>query len=329
MQYQKKFLALKSTQSLPSEKPFNFLVRIEIENCQAVFCLSASNFYRQKQCSYHALVIDGDKKQFEFDLKETPNYFCTQFNSLPNLEKGFAVGVYSVQNFIPLTLAFGSQGKRAISITDFNKLIAQKQLSEYSLESDHLSQSENAYTRYNDEAVATQNYYELDQEISQKLLSIKEKLDDDIALEDELFKGKSRTQEKEVCPNDFACQNETSIDFSKENLERSPYYLEFETQLDQLFCCYPEEPTLTRLFKDSKWAKINYTKAKYYVVGLVDFEDGQKYICYGVPGKYAPCPPEPLKGFASFVPKSVFDLQGEGFWIMFQDAISGNCVHLD
>lgn len=335
MQYEKKFLTLKSIKNPTYFKPFTLLVRIEIENEKANFALSASGFFALSNCKYYALVIDGDKNQFEFDLTQNPLFFNAPFLTIPNLKKGFSIGFYSVQNFIPLTLAFGSQGKLGVDIHTFNKIVADKLLDKFSYENrfENTEKCEslenNAYTQYDDEAVATQNYYELDQEINKKLMSIKDRLNEDIPIEDAVFENSNRTQTQEDCKVDTVSQDETNASFCKENLDSQPYYLQVKSQLDQIFACYPEEQTLTSLYKDSKWAKINYSKEKYYVVGLVDFENERKFICYGIPGRYSIHPPEQLKGYASFVPKSLFDTHGDGFWIMFQDAVSGNCVHLD
>jgi hypothetical protein len=62
------------------------------------------------------------------------------------------------------------------------------------------------------------------------------------------------------------------------------------------------------------------------VVGLVLESGKEKYICYGVPCTYSKNPPKELKGFCSFIPLSIFDLTGKGYWMMFQDAITGEHV---
>ena len=80
------------------------------------------------------------------------------------------------------------------------------------------------------------------------------------------------------------------------------------------------------MFPDSVFVKVPYSKEKFYVVGLVKELGVEKYICYGVPSTYSAEPPKALKGYASFIPLSLFNLHGDGFWIMFQDAISGKCI---
>ena len=62
------------------------------------------------------------------------------------------------------------------------------------------------------------------------------------------------------------------------------------------------------------------------IVGLVKEGGKEKYICYGVPAVYSKEPPKELKGFCSFIPLSVFDMKGDGYWMMFQDAVTGECI---
>lgn len=64
------------------------------------------------------------------------------------------------------------------------------------------------------------------------------------------------------------------------------------------------------------------------MVGLVKEDGKEKYICYGVPDKYSTNPPETLKDCASFIPLSVFNLKGDGYWMMLQDAVTENCIKL-
>ena len=61
-------------------------------------------------------------------------------------------------------------------------------------------------------------------------------------------------------------------------------------------------------------------------MGVIKEDNLPKYICYGVPGAYSETPPKELDGYCTFIPLSVFDIMGDGFWMMFQDAITGECI---
>ena len=185
------------------------------------------------------------------------------------------------------------------------------------------AESQNAY---DDEAVATENYYELDDEITQKLNAVKEMTYEKVRIED----GNpyiASTQEKTQVGNyfDFA-QNETDFIESGKSENEQPFFLTVRDELDELFKKFPKEDSLEKTFLNSRWAKVYYSKDKYYVVGLVKEYDKEKYICYGVPAVYSKNPPKELDGYCTFIPLSVFNLNGDGFWMMFQDAVTGKCI---
>ena len=81
-----------------------------------------------------------------------------------------------------------------------------------------------------------------------------------------------------------------------------------------------------KLFPDSVFVRINYSSEKYYVVGVIKEKNTEKYVCYGVPAAYSETPPKELDGYCSFIPVSIFDMKGDGFWMMFQDATTGECI---
>ena len=186
-----------------------------------------------------------------------------------------------------------------------------------------LSQRENFIKNvYNDEAVATENYFEFAK------FSDKNGEDDDRELQPENELADCRCQES--APKERACayraQNETDNNQRKGSENQKCYYQTVKSSLDEIFIKYQEEPTLQKHFPDSRWVRINFDAQKYYVVGLICEEGVEKYICYGVPSKYSEYPPTALKGYATFIPVSLFDMTGDGFWIMFQDAVTGKCI---
>ena len=120
--------------------------------------------------------------------------------------------------------------------------------------------------------------------------------------------------------------------FDKESFNarpKEPYYLKVKKDLDDLFTKYPKEEKLEKAVQGSSWVKIFYNEEKYYTVGLVREGGKPKYICYGIPAKYSVAPPKELDGFCSFLPLSLFDLKGDGYWMIYQDAETGDCVKLN
>ena len=183
--------------------------------------------------------------------------------------------------------------------------------------------------QYDDEVVATENYFEKDNDLQQKLEMIKRLDKDYVRIENAVPSFGSEKEENKSGAHSYGFSDETDFGGGENYNEHSPYY---DTVKDELFGVMEKFPTEERLSASipySKWVKINYSESKYYVVGLVKEHEKEKYICYGVPAKYSPEPPKELKGFCSFVPLSVFDMKGDGYWMMFQDAITGECIKMN
>lgn len=178
---------------------------------------------------------------------------------------------------------------------------------------------------YDDEAVATENYYSFEKELNTKLDAIKEWDNGRIRLENELSDCDCKEKTQESQADGCSIKDETGSIGGKGGKQR-PYFSTIKKDLDKIFSSYPEENALQSVITDSKFVKINYSENKHYVVGTVKQNGREKYICYGVPAAYSETPPIQLAGYCSFIPLSVFNLKGQGYWMMFQDAVTGKCV---
>ena len=155
---------------------------------------------------------------------------------------------------------------------------------------------------YNDEAVATENYFEIEEQLSSTLDQLKEA---DFKIEESFLEEIERD-------NKYSNSNR--------------YYDTVCSELEQIFNKFPEEQQLKKTFSKSRWAKVYYSDTKYYVVGVIKESGKEKYICYGVPATYSKTPPKELDGYCTFIPLSIFSLLGDGYWMMFQDAVTGECI---
>ena len=98
-------------------------------------------------------------------------------------------------------------------------------------------------------------------------------------------------------------------------------------QLDELFDKYPREKNLENLIDNSSWVKINHEEEnKYYVVGIIYENDDIKYICYGVPGSYYNEPQSDLRAYSQWLPVDSMNPYDNGYWVMYQDADSGENI---
>ena len=107
------------------------------------------------------------------------------------------------------------------------------------------------------------------------------------------------------------------------------YYDRVRGELEALFARHPAEQELADCIPYSRWAKVSFARNKYYAVGVIRDEQKPRYICYGVPAEARTAPPAALQGFCSFMPLSVFEPEGRGYWMMFQDADTGQCVRIE
>ncbi|MCH5148671.1 MAG: hypothetical protein J1G05_04845 [Clostridiales bacterium] len=179
------------------------------------------------------------------------------------------------------------------------------------------SQVEQAEQKYEDEAIAEDNYYEY-------------------AQTDESGNAvRTHTQKEEgartaVSNEETAgvVQKKSSLN-KKETLSRGgSFYDKMKGEIEGLLSAYPEESALCALIEESKWVKINYGDDKYYVFGVIYSGGNPQYLCYGVPTNGQKNPPESMEGLASFVPANV-DGSGGGYWVMYQDAYTGASIKVD
>ena len=168
---------------------------------------------------------------------------------------------------------------------------------------------------YDDEVVATQNYYAFDEEES----------------DEESGEGSAAGEGGKGAGEDEDAQSLFRLAGGEgERADAGAcYYDQVKGDLDALFGKYPPEEELAGCIPYSRWAKVVFARNKYYTVGVICDEKRPKYICYGVPAERRGEPPAALKGFCSFLPLSVFDLSGKGYWMMFQDAETGQCVRIE
>ena len=333
MSYAKKVIVLKQVTEGYSSigKAVSGILRTETESGVTELHLSLINLSTADTGTYQLFIVDGNKNIYSFDLGKRPNSFNFVLDCSPDFKTGLASGICLINSSIPVTVMFGRTDGFDFSCTDFKKVVAERCAigRKERLKKEELDRSEKAQTplfSYNDEAVATENYFELEEDIKNKLDTIKGIDNERLRTEDGLPCDRSQEKANQGKPSLDGFPNEEHFDGCKEYSEKQPYYLSVQQELEEIFLKFPEEECLPRYFFGSRWAKIHYSESKYYVVGVIKENDKEKYICYGVPSSYSPEPPKELKGYCTFIPISIFDMKGDGYWMMFQDAVSGNCV---
>lgn len=165
-----------------------------------------------------------------------------------------------------------------------------------------------ADVRYEDEALAEDNYYEFDEthEGGRAVCEDAQKEEDGGGLcEDE--KAPRPVEEDEGIAA----------------LPRPDFYGRMQSEIEGLLSAYPPQEELCAAVEGSRWVKISYGDGKWYVFGVIYSSGKPAYICYGVPGNGA-LPPESMRGVSAYLPVKCGEAQG--FWVIYQDAATGFTV---
>jgi len=111
--------------------------------------------------------------------------------------------------------------------------------------------------------------------------------------------------------------------------EEGNFYEMIREQIDALFDTYPEETRLSDVVPNSRWVQVDYeNNGKVYVLGLIYDMEVVKYVAYGVPAYGDDEVPDVLNGYSQWIPLDATKPDGEGYFVMFQDANTGENVVL-
>ena len=288
MNYFKKTIALKKTSSEVSS-PYA-IARLEKENDKTTLSLSLMNFSANGQRVFVCVSTPVSHFVEEVFLPLSNNILLSDIDiSLP-----VAVCIASYNGEKTFPLLFGTE-ETFTSSENCALLINKKVL---------------PAPTYDDEIIATENYYLYEKEDYDKQ-----------TIGNENTACASQPEEEKITCSDKPLQDEINY----RSFGKKGYYESVKEDLELLLEKSEKEVGLEKTIPNSRFCKINYSADKYYVVGVV-FENGQaKYVCYGVPAKYSPTPPSALNGCSCFMPISIFDLCGDGYFMMFQDAVTGEC----
>lgn len=361
MSFIKKVLVLKQIENGFSSigKTLGGICRIEIENGVAELHLTIVNSL-PTDGEYRLIIIDENTNIYSFSIGKVAGTFYQTFTCPPVIKKGFAAGLIIIKNDLPLTIAFALDDAFNFSLSQFKKAVAELCIEERKIRLKH--QDEKDYDKkseaepiteptptkpvrppaeqpnpttlppkefpspkslYNDEAVATENYFDFETDLFEKLQAVKELDYGSLRLEDDSPFNQSKNKESQSKKNYYCPSYETDGDC---RAQHQPYYQSIRKELNSVFNNFPPETDLEKIFIDGKFVRVNYSNDKFYVVGLIKEDGAEKYICYGVPGEYSPTPPDALKDCSTFIPTSIFDITGNGFWMIFQDAVTGECI---
>jgi hypothetical protein len=180
---------------------------------------------------------------------------------------------------------------------------------------------------YDDEQIATENYYDTALKVAdgcKKTDSFMENINGKQLIdgEDACLKTSDREIQKEEVGGFDLFQDEKDVCFSQER----PYYQEIKPDLDNIFSSSSQNYTLSNSLINSTFYDYVDEFGNSVAIGIIKEQDDVKYICYGIKGDFSNNEQDLFNGYATFIPISIYELKGDGYWVIFQDAITGKCV---
>ena len=319
-------------------KALSGLVKVEQYGKNLAIEVSIINFAPLVSGEYYCLLSDGKKRTEMLPLRGK-----SLFNILSDMDvsEGFCAVVAYVKNEI-VPVAYGINGNgnydwRAILSSALSPLFAQKkkptadtaladakereeaQVAEETKQTEAFAEDpikDNA-SRYNDETVATEDYYKAEERYGQELLQ--EDRGDAHAQSEAQEQGeKTRADVSENVDADCVLHP------FKTDSDR--YYLSVKNEIDELMKNYPRDNRLSGAFSCSEWVRIKGDENNpQYLVGVVYEEGKARYVCYALAAEDRENPPEEIKNVCTFVPLSPFE-DNNGFFVIFQSASTGECI---
>ncbi len=301
----------------PSLKRQDFTVSKEVALCTALTAFIIDTTYSEP-----VLIMQGGFGENTVDFKDVLDY-AKSFKG--DEEKSDAPKKADGLNDRYESTTAPSNSTEALPTTAIerkNGATAEPGFNEQSSTGDTPFSSSNAggkegITCYDDEAIAESNYFLNDNKSEDENATLYNQ-DDRV----EYANCSQNAQEKAS----YSSQGYEASPCHYEEQKEPKYYSSIKEKLLPLFEKYTPISALTAIIPSSNWVKVPYGENKHYAVGTVKENNVVKYLCYGVPGVYG-VKPKGFESYSYFIPISLFNLLGEGYWCVFQEAESGKRVY--
>ena len=294
------------------------LIKVEQYGKNLAVEVSIINFAPLTSGEYYCLLSDGKGKTEMLLLRGK-----SHFNILTDIDVsgGFCGIICHIQTDVT-PIAYGINGngaydwKAILNATLPPVFPKRKDPSHEIARSDATPPPAEPTKAYDDETVATENYYEENQNECEQSQQVSQNAHDQGAVEVECAEKGSDAAEDGDAPrvlHPFATNTDG-------------YYLSIKGEIDTLFAKHPKDDTLKGAFACSEWVRLQGSAEEpKYLVGVL-YEDGKaRYICYALAAENPHTPPEEIKSVCTFVPVSPF-MEEKGFFVIFQSAASGECI---
>ena len=163
--------------------------------------------------------------------------------------------------------------------------------------------------KYEDEALAQENYYEFGKA--------------------DKSSGTVREDPQEEKNGQSVPEDAAFVSFKKDLAgglsSGGNFYSRMKDEIEKVLSSFPREETLENMVEGSRWVRITYGDGKFYVFGVIYGGGEAQYICYGVPSDNPEAPPPSIEN-SSFIP--AYPEGNSGYWVMYQDAKTGASIKI-
>ena len=125
---------------------------------------------------------------------------------------------------------------------------------------------------------------------------------------------------------------ETENDSLSEKIENTDDFFEMiKPSIDKLFAENEHFLELEEKIDGTEWVKVPFAgeDSDHYILGKIKDDGVVTHICYGMYAKNKnKTPPEHLKQFCQWLPLNLEDEQSDGYYVFYQDAITGENIVL-
>lgn len=257
----------------------------------------------------YALAVTLCNQSFVLELRGSESL---KIEKAPSLKEGFAALLCYVRGEAE-AIAFGTCGSCTSSVQELLAAFSPKESKEKKKRAPasppaepapqkHINEEEEnvPINRYDDEAIATSDYY---------------------SAADAYEQADGAACAKKEAAGDGACQDDAASHPFLNAEGTLTYYNSVRDRLDEAFEKFPADERLKGVFPYSRWVK-----GEDALLGII-YRDGiPKYLCVAVESNREL--PAEIREHCVFVPRDHFT-QDEGFYVIFQDADTGAYVKVE
>lgn len=304
--------------------PLGGVIRVERYGTLSTAQVSLINFAPLSEGRYVCVLCDKEGERLVFSLSPQIGEYRAE-NSLFNPEKGFCALVCFIKNTVVECLAAGQYGgggynmkllldglgmpekkevKKEPAVSELPPPMPEKKIEILKLQ------------KYDDEVISQTDYYA--EERAHENGNSTQNIKDENAV--------AKSPQKETYGTDVTKNDQTeSILHPFKFTDGQSYYLSVKDELEELFSSSPRVDGLKNALPNSEWVQVDNSGG--CLVGIV-YENLQvRYIAYALPAQ-GKTPPHELKD-ACFIPVNPYADIENGYFVLFQDAATGETVTVE